>query len=238
MPLFAARQDFAGRDIERRKEIERAISDVIVRPPFRRADVHRQDRLGPLERLDLRLFVEGEHHRVVRRVHIQSDDISDFIHELGVGRDLEGARHVRFEAKGAPDPPHHRMTKPGFRGHRSRAPVGLALRRRLQRLDDHRFDRLVGDGPGGAHARLVIQAVESALDEARPPFTHGRIGGPMSTRHRGIRDRGCAREHKARPKREGAIDVGPLRQADQFASLGVRHDQGDFGTSDRGHIRK
>jgi hypothetical protein len=58
----------------------------------------------------------------------------------------------------------------------------------------------------------------------------------MSARHRGIRDRVRAREHEASAKREGAIDVGPLRQADQFAPLDIRHDQCDFGTSDRSHF--
>ena len=40
MPLFAARQDVARRDIERGEQIERAIPDVVVGPPFGLADVH------------------------------------------------------------------------------------------------------------------------------------------------------------------------------------------------------
>ena len=83
MLLFAPRQDFAGRDVERGEQIERAIADVVVGSTFGLADVHGQDRLGALERLNLRLLVEGEHHRVVRRIHIQTDDIPDLVDELG-----------------------------------------------------------------------------------------------------------------------------------------------------------
>jgi hypothetical protein len=54
----------------------------------------------------------------------------------------------------------------------------------------------------------------------------------MSTRHRSIRDRVRAREHEARAKREGAIDVDPLRQPNQFAPLDIRDYQCDFGTSE------
>jgi Voltage gated chloride channel len=235
MLVFAPRQDFAGRDVERGEQIERAIPDVVVGPPFGLANVQGQDRLGPLERLNLRLLVEGEHHRVVRRIHIQADDIPNLIDELGVGRHLERLRDVRFEPKRPPDAADHRVTHPGLRCHRPRAPMGLALRRRLQRLNDHRFDRLVGDRPWRADARLVIQAVEPPLNEACPPFTHRRIGGPMATRHHGIGDCVRTRQHEPSAKRERAIDVGPLRQPNQFPPLDLRHHQCDFRTSDHGH---
>ena len=97
-------------------------------PPFGLADVHGQDRLRALERLDLRFLVDREHHRIVRRIHIQPDDVPNLVHELRVGRDLERLRDVRLEPKRPPDAADHRVTHPGLRGHRPRAPVGLALR--------------------------------------------------------------------------------------------------------------
>jgi hypothetical protein len=112
----------------------------------------------------------------------------------------------------------------------------LAFRQRLQRPDDHGFDGLVGDDPGRTDAGLVIQAVQPTFHEAGPPFTHRRFGGPIATRHRGIRDRSRARQHQASAKGEGAIDMGPLRQANQFESFAICHHQRNFGSSDRGHI--
>ena len=65
MPSLAPREDFARRDVQRGEEIERAMAEVVVGPPFGLAEVHRQDRLRALQRLDLRLLVDGEHHRIV-----------------------------------------------------------------------------------------------------------------------------------------------------------------------------
>ena len=89
MLRLAAREDFPRRDVQRGEEIERAVADVIVGPPFGLADVHRQDRLRALERLDLGFLVDREHHRIVRRVHVQPDDVPHLVHELRIGRDLE-----------------------------------------------------------------------------------------------------------------------------------------------------
>ena len=55
---FGLRHDLAGRDVERREEVHRAMADVVVRLAFGATQVHRQNRLRPLEGLNLRLFVE------------------------------------------------------------------------------------------------------------------------------------------------------------------------------------
>jgi hypothetical protein len=47
------------------------------------AGFERQAGLGAVERLDLRLLVDREHHGVGRRVHVEADDILDL---LGQGR--------------------------------------------------------------------------------------------------------------------------------------------------------
>ena len=58
MLLLDLRHDLAGRDVERREEVHRAMADVVVRLAFGPTHVHRQDRLRSLEGLNLRLFVE------------------------------------------------------------------------------------------------------------------------------------------------------------------------------------
>ena len=57
MRLLGLRHDLAGRDVERREEVHRAMADVVVRLAFGPTHVHRQDRLRSLEGLNLRLFV-------------------------------------------------------------------------------------------------------------------------------------------------------------------------------------
>jgi hypothetical protein len=172
----------------------------------------------------------------LRRIQIEPDHIANLVHELRIGRKFERAGDVRFEPKRPPDAANHGVTHAGLRGHRARAPVRLALGESFQRFDDHGFDGFVGDRARRTHARFVIQSIEPALNEARAPLSHGRIGRSIATRDDGIRSRDRAREDESRPKRQRAIDAGPLRQAHQFAPLRICHDQYRFGTSDRSHV--
>ena len=54
------------------------------------------------------------------------------------------------------------------------------LRRRLQRLDDHLLDLLVGDRPRAPRPRLIGQPIEAVLGE--PVAPHFQIGGPAINR--------------------------------------------------------
>ena len=51
--------------------------------------LQRQARLGAVERLDLALFVDRQHHGVRRRIDVQPDDVLDLGGEVGIGRELE-----------------------------------------------------------------------------------------------------------------------------------------------------
>ena len=173
--------------------------DVVVGPPLGLAEIHRQDGLRALERLDLRLLVDREDHRVGRRLHVQPDDVPDLVDQLRVGRHLERLGAMRLQPKRPPDAADHRVTHARRLRHRARAPVRLALRRRLQRLDDDGLDRLVGDRPRRADARLVIQPLEPALDKLAAPLRHRRLRRPQAARHGRIR---CRRHTPARSARE------------------------------------
>src|SRR5439155_17521726 len=73
----------AGRDIQAGEERCRPVSNVSMRLSRRNARTHRQQPLRTIQRLHLTLLVEARHQRVVRRVEIRSDDIANFLHELG-----------------------------------------------------------------------------------------------------------------------------------------------------------
>jgi hypothetical protein len=40
---------------------------------------HRQQRLGAVERLDLRLFIDAQHQSAVGRVEIEPNDVAHFV---------------------------------------------------------------------------------------------------------------------------------------------------------------
>ena len=58
MLRLAAGEDLTRRDVQRGEEIQGAVAHVVVRPPFGLAEVHRQDRLRALQRLDLGFLVD------------------------------------------------------------------------------------------------------------------------------------------------------------------------------------
>lgn len=43
---------------------------------------HREYRLGPVQCLDLSLFVDAEHESALGRVHVQADDVTDLVHTI------------------------------------------------------------------------------------------------------------------------------------------------------------
>ena len=98
------------------------------------AGLHRQRRLGAIERLALGLLVEAEHHRPLGRVHVEPDDVDELRLEVRVGRDLERVDLPRLELMIPPDPRHGVLADPVPRRHQPRRPVrrpvvGLGVQR-------------------------------------------------------------------------------------------------------------
>ena len=144
MPRVAGIGDLAGGDLERREQRGGAVADVVVGRLLRQPGAHRQDRRGPVQRLDLGFLVDREHHRLLRRVQIQADDVADLGLQLRVGGELERLAPPRLQTPFAPDPrdPHVRDPRPdrSVIGQQPRGPVRdpEPLRRRLQRRQHHR----------------------------------------------------------------------------------------------------
>ena len=61
--------------------------------------LHRQPRLGPVERLDLRLLIDRQHHGVLGRIDIEADDILNLGGKLRIVRQLEGLHPVGFQGE-------------------------------------------------------------------------------------------------------------------------------------------
>ena len=40
---------------------------------------HRQQRLGTVQRLDLRFLIDAEHQRAIRRVEVKANDVVDLV---------------------------------------------------------------------------------------------------------------------------------------------------------------
>jgi hypothetical protein len=91
MPVagHALADDAALQHVEGGEQGRRAVTLVVVRHRPAAATLHRQPRLGAVERLDLRFLIDRQHQRVLRRVDIETDDILHLGGKPGVVRQLE-----------------------------------------------------------------------------------------------------------------------------------------------------
>ena len=81
-------------DAERGEERRGAMPLVVMGHGPAPALLHRQARLGAVKRLNLALFVNRQHQRVVRRIEIKPNDIVHFLCKLRIVRELERAREM------------------------------------------------------------------------------------------------------------------------------------------------
>ncbi len=68
------------------------MSVVLETVSFRSSWRQRQHRVEPIHRLDRRLFIYAEYRRMLRRIHIQADNICRFAFKIGIV-----ARQIAFQ---------------------------------------------------------------------------------------------------------------------------------------------
>lgn len=134
--------------------------------------LHRQAGLCEVKRLDLALFVHAQHDRVIRRVHVNSDNIGHFLlsPETWVAGELECLRQMRFEIVGLPDVMDRGFADTLLLCQGANAPVGHTLGLALQGvLYDLCYLLLVIGGLPTAPRRDLPQAIQSHPSKAIPP---------------------------------------------------------------------
>ena len=93
--LHVLADDRAVEHVERGEERRRAVPFVIMGHGAGAALLHRQAGLGAVERLDLRLLIDRQHHGMGRRIDIEPDDIEQLICERRIVGELEMPPAVR-----------------------------------------------------------------------------------------------------------------------------------------------
>ena len=142
MPAFGAAEHLAGRDGHRREQIDGAVAPVVTRhrPPTTGLD--RQAQLRPIQRLALGLLIEREHHRPLRRIEIQPDDIDELRLEVLVVRQLERVDLPRPQIPRLPYPHHRVLANTVACAERASRPTRRSIvRNGVQRVMHDRFHR-------------------------------------------------------------------------------------------------
>src|SRR5215475_14041094 len=88
MALHVAADNGAVEDIERGEQRGGAVALVVVRHRSGATWLHRQSRLGVIERLDLALLIDREDDGMGGRVDIETDHVPELVGELRIVRQL------------------------------------------------------------------------------------------------------------------------------------------------------
>jgi hypothetical protein len=149
--------------------------------PLGLAGLHRQKRLGSIERLNLALFIDAEHHGAFGRREIQTDDVPYLLDKQRVGRKFEGLRTMRLQAKRLPNP----MDRGRRMAHRLRhgppAPMRRPLRECLQSLVDRGSNLVVTNLARRAGTWLIVQPAHAIAGEPIAPHA-GCVGADIQLR--------------------------------------------------------
>ena len=165
--------DLSRCHIEGGEEGRRAMAFVVVSAALGLPRPHRQEGLGSVETLNLRLLVDTKDEGAVRRIEVQANNVSNLFDEQRIARQNEGVGPVRCQTECAPDPVHAGAADSGSTGHLAGAPVRRALRCFLESegddvLHDGVADRARHSGPG-----FVAQTIDSLSDEPSAPLADG-----------------------------------------------------------------
>lgn len=78
-------EDLASHHVHRREQVGCAVSFVVVGHGGAPASLHGQTRLGPIERLNLGLFIKTEDHGPFRRVHVEPHHADQLLLKVRIG---------------------------------------------------------------------------------------------------------------------------------------------------------
>ena len=105
-------QHLAGLRVERRVQRQRAVAVVLKAVPLGAPGRQRQHRIEPVQGLDRRLLIHAKHRRMLRRIHIQPDDIGRLGLEVRIVRAPCSDRSDAGLSRLAPHPRHHHVADP------------------------------------------------------------------------------------------------------------------------------
>ena len=119
MTWHATGDDGSFRYIQRSEQRRGSMPFVVVRYRCATSFLHRQAGLGSIQRLDLTLLVHTNDQCLIRGIQIQAHHVSQFLHELGIARQLKLAHSTGLQPVSIPDALKRRCTRTAV------APFGL-----------------------------------------------------------------------------------------------------------------
>src|SRR5262249_1402905 len=88
--------NLAADDLQSCEKARRPVPFVVVSHPRRQTRPQRQNRLSPVERLDLGLLVDAQDEGPFRRIMVEADNVSLLAVEVRIGTELEPLHSMRL----------------------------------------------------------------------------------------------------------------------------------------------
>ncbi len=158
--------DFVSGDVQRGVEARGPVPLVVVRSPFDLARPQGQYRLRSIKRLELGLLVDGYNEGVVRRTHVEADDIDDLLGESRVTASFEGPQRVQLKALTGPNLRDLLLRDSHRLRHETLAPLRGARRIFLDRLGQTLHDFLKVKFSRAARTWALVEPLKVLLVEA------------------------------------------------------------------------
>jgi hypothetical protein len=164
MALHALADDLAFEQVEGSEQSCGAVPFVVVGHCAGASFLHRQARLGAIERLNLALLIDRQNDGMVRRIEIKADDVTQLGNKMRVIGQLELTHPMRLQAMSPPDALNRADADPGRLGHRGPRPMG-GVRRRPSQGQGH--NRSATPGPkGGMRDGRILSHHSPAMPSA------------------------------------------------------------------------
>lgn len=181
-----------------------AMADVVMGDALDVPQTHGQERLSPVEILNLRLLVNAEHHRLVGRIQVQADDVADLLVKEGICRQLEVLLPVRLDREGLQPAVNGGLGDASGSSVGTGTPLGTPIGGLgLQGPVDHLGHRVILMGTRPARSELDMQAFKAELSVTLAPLADGHPRQPHPFGDGGVGFTRTAGQHDL-----GALDDG------------------------------
>jgi hypothetical protein len=189
MPSAEPMRDVASRDFEGGVQIDDPVALVVVRVPHGASGTQRERPLGPLQRLDRRLLVHAQDHRVLGGMEVEPHDVAHLRDEVWVTAHLVRAHAMGLESVAPQEIGHAAARQADLFREQARRPATAARRWGRHGQLDHALDGRGGDGVIRAPAlRPRGEAGDAAVEKPAPNPRHGlsrqlQPSGDVGARH-------------------------------------------------------
>lgn len=210
----------SGQRVERREQRRYSIADVVMRLRGGQAWTQGKNGSGSLQRLDTAFLVDAQHNGVRRRVHVQSDDISELFRKVRVATELERADPMRLQLVSKENPLHGAPADAKFLREGPRTPVRRVLGRRSHDRLRQLLDGLCRDEFRPARARGVGQdTFHASFEEAFANLRDAVPGNAHSFGDLHVRQSFCRVENNLRAHHRPLCGSRASRQLNQKPTI-------------------